>query len=168
MNLQEQTYRIREMMGLNESKKSKVTYFNWSSLKNRPEYYDYPMVKAKFKYDSLEDEQEYGVSDIQQYGHGQYFCITLNCIEHYRNNIGYKGESYFMIPNDVVIAVSNDDEIINKDKSIKEKADGFYCPTYDTYGLVVWNTDKIKKIRKPAEANRNSLSDVLKTLKFKI
>ena len=166
--IQENIQRIREMMGLNESKKSKVTYFNWSSLKNRPEYYDYPMVKAKFKYDSLEDEQEYGVSDIQQYGHGQYFCITLNCIEHYRNNIGYKGESYFTIPNDVVIAVSNDDEIINKDKSIKEKADGFYCPTYDTYGLVVWNTDKIKKIRKPAEANRNSLSDVLKTLKFKI
>ena len=163
MNLQESIRRIlRE-----ETKKSKVTYFNWSSLKNRPEYYDYPMAKAHFKYDSSEDEEEYGVSDIQQYGPGQYFCITLNCIEHYRDNIGYKGESYFTIPNDAVIAVSNDDEIIYKDKSIREKADGFYCPTYDTYGLVVWNTDKIKKIKKPAEANRNSTLDVLKVLGFK-
>ena len=163
MNLKESIRRIlRE-----ETKKSKVTYFNWSSLKNRPEYYDYPMVKAHFRYDSSEDEEEYGVSDIQQYGPGQYFCITLNCIEHYRDNIGYKGESYFTIPNDAVIAVSNDDEIIYKDKSIREKADGFYCPTYDTYGLVVWNTDKIKKIRKPVEANRNSTLDVLKVLGFK-
>ena len=149
------------------SNKNKVVYFNWSSLKNRPEYYDYPMVKARFKYDSDEDEQEYGVSDIQQYGPGQYFCITLNCIEHYRDNIGYKGESYFTIPNDAVIAVSNDDEIIDKDKAIRKKADGFYCPKYDTYGLVIWNTDKIKKIRKPQEANRGGMSDVLKALGIK-
>jgi len=127
----------------------RVKFINWSDFK-KTEMYDC-LTKAHFYYDSEEDKEEWGVSDINQYGieGGSYFCTTDNCITHYRDNPGYDGEYDFELDDMTIIALSND-EYIMQDEKVKEmilqKADGFYCPEYDTYGLVVWNRNKIKMI----------------------
>jgi len=147
MNLQEQISRIQSMMGFINEGKNNIQYMTWEQLKNETEFVNYPIVKAYFEYSSLEDEEYYGVTDIQQYGDGSYFCVTENCIEHYRENVGYIDEDYFEIPNETTIAVSMDDDVIYENyEEIKKNASGFYCPTYDTYGMVIWDKKIIKKL----------------------
>ena len=142
---------IREF--LNESKKtdeSEVKYLTWNEFKKDESLYDGFVTKAYFKFKSKKDEKRWGVSDINQFGvvGGSYFCTTDNCIEHYRENPGYFDEDDFTINDNAIIAISEDEFIMDDEKMKKEimsKADGFYCSPYDTYGLVIWNKEKIKK-----------------------
>jgi uncharacterized protein (DUF2237 family) len=132
----------------NKKSNQTVQYIVWSEFKKRPELYD-KLTKAHFSYDSIEDEEEYGVSDINQFDveGGKYFCTTDNCTSHYRDNPGYCGEDDYELEDDTIIAVSSDDSLIYDDAyktEIMKKADGFYLPEYDTYGLVIWNKEKIK------------------------
>ena len=135
---------------LNEGKENEVIFLTWMEFKKDSSLYDGFVTKAYFSYSSPEDEEEYGVSDINQFEveGGSYFCTTDNCIEHYRENPGYFDEDDFVIDDDAIIAISEDEFIMDNEKMKKEimsKADGFYCSPYDTYGLVIWNKEKIKK-----------------------
>lgn len=126
-----------------------IKYITWSDFKRNTELYD-KLTKAYFSYDSIEDEQEYGVSDINQFDipDGKYFCTTDNCIWHYRDNPGYKGEDIFELDDDTIIAITDDESLIYDDLvklEIMKSADGFYLPEFDTYGLVIWNKEKIKR-----------------------
>ena len=126
-----------------------VQYITWSEFKKNPQFYD-ELTKAYFRYSSSEDEKEYGVSDINQFDipGGLYFCTTDNCTSHYQDNPGYQGEDIFDLEDETVVAISTDDYIIYDEEvksEIMKMADGFYLPEYDTYGLVIWNKEKIKK-----------------------
>jgi hypothetical protein len=144
-------YNIKSFSLFNESIFN-ITYINWSEFKSDDNLYDGFLKKAYFKYDSKEDEDEFGVSDINQFGvkDGSYFCTTDNCIEHYRDNPGYFGEFDFIISDDAIIAISDDAYVMQNvefKNEIVSKSDGFYCSSCDTYGLVMWNKNKIKKIK---------------------
>lgn len=137
-----QTYKLFESI-------DSVKYITWSEFKETPGLYD-QLTKAYFSYSSTEDEEEYGVSDINQFDidGGVYFCTTDNCTSHYQDNPGYQGEDIFELDDDTIIAISTDDYIIYDDDyktEIMKRADGFYLPEYDTYGLVIWNKEKIKR-----------------------
>jgi hypothetical protein len=90
---------------------------------------------------------KFGVSDINQFGvDGTYFCTTDNCLSHYMENPGYNGEEYFDLKDDAIIAISEDEFLLDFKKERKEimsKADGFYCPPYDTYGIIIWGKNKL-------------------------
>jgi hypothetical protein len=61
-------------------------------------------------------------------------------------NPGYNGEEYFELKDDSIIAISEDEFLLDFKKARKEimsKADGFYCPTYDTYGIIIWGKNKL-------------------------
>jgi hypothetical protein len=61
-------------------------------------------------------------------------------------NPGYNGEEYFDLKDDVIIAISEDEFLLDFKKARKEimsKADGFYCPIYDTYGIIIWGKNKL-------------------------
>lgn len=137
---------------LNEGKRNKVIFLTFMEFKNDSSLYDGFVTKAYFKFKNKKDEKRWGVSDINQFGveEGSYFCTTDNCIEHYRENPGYFYEDDYIIDDNAIIAIS-DDEFIMDDKKMKKeimsKADGFYCFPYDTYGLVIWNKEKIVLVK---------------------
>jgi len=82
------------------------------------------------------------VTDIEQYGKGDYWCVSENCIEHYRENPNYIDEDETILPTGLKIAVGNQDTFDKYEKEIKLKADGFYDPQFDTYGLVLFKKYK--------------------------
>ncbi len=132
-----------------QSKMNDVEYLTWKEFKNDSNLYDGSVTKAYFQFKDKRDEKKWGVSDINQFqvNGGSYFCTTDNCIEHYRGNPGYVDEEDFVIADSAVIAVSEDEFIMDDaimKKEIMSKADGFYCSPYDTYGLVIWNKNIIK------------------------
>jgi hypothetical protein len=123
-----------------------VNFITWSDFKNT-QMYDC-LTKAYFSFENEKDEKKWGVSDINQYNieGGSYFCTTNNCVSHYRDNPGYDREYDFELDNNTIIAISYN-EYLMQDEKLKEiilqSSDGFYCPKCDTYGLVVWNRNKI-------------------------
>ena len=125
----------------------RVEFIKWVDFK-KTEMYDC-LKKAYFSFDSKEDEMEWGVSDINQYDvdRGSYFCTTDNCITHYRDNPGYSGEDDFQLDDMTIIALSDDYAMYDEGVRdfILQRADGFYCPEFDTYGLVIWNKNLIKR-----------------------
>jgi hypothetical protein len=50
------------------------------------------------------------------------------------------------LKDDAIIAISEDEFLLDFKKERKEimsKADGFYCPPYDTYGIIIWGKNKL-------------------------
>lgn len=97
-------------------------------------YVEGSLKKAQFE----EDSEENIVSDIEHYGKGQYWCTTENCIEHYRENPNYIDEDEAMLPDNLKIAIGDQDSFYNYENEIKSKADAFYDPEFDTFGLVLF------------------------------
>jgi len=100
--------------------------------------------KGYFEYEDKEEEEEYGVSDVKQYGKGSYFCTTENCKMHYSDNPGFVDSDDFVLSDDAVIAVGPEDLFYKQEEAVRAKADGFYDPERDTYGLVVWTKKLVK------------------------
>jgi hypothetical protein len=151
--MREQIDRVKnwkQFLNEEKSRKIDVEYLTWNEFKKDSNLYDGFVTKAYFRFKNKKQEKEFGVSDINQFGvdGGSYFCTTDNCIEHYRENPGYFDEDDFIINDDAIIAISEDEFILDDERAKKEimkKADGFYCSAYDTYGLVIWNKSKIRK-----------------------
>jgi hypothetical protein len=151
--MREQIDRVKnwkQFLNEEKSRKIDVEYLTWNEFKKDSNLYDGFVTKAYFRFKNKKQEKEFGVSDINQFGvdGGSYFCTTDNCIEHYRENPGYFDEDDFIINDDAIIAISEDEFILDDERAKKEimkKADGFYCSPYDTYGLVIWNKSKIRK-----------------------
>jgi len=123
------------------------SYITWKDFKKNSDYFDGELSKVFFKYKNKKEEKQFGVSDINQFGvDGTYFCTTDNCLSHYMENPGYNGEEYFDLKDDAIIAISEDEFLLDNKKVRKEimsKADGFYCPPYDTYGIIIWGKNKL-------------------------
>ncbi|NDF17307.1 MAG: hypothetical protein EB079_05010, partial [Verrucomicrobia bacterium] len=60
---------------------------------------------------------------------------------------GYSGEDDFQLDDMTIIALSDDYAMYDEGVRdfILQRADGFYCPEFDTYGLVIWNKNLIKR-----------------------
>ena len=149
--MREQIARVKNWKQfMNEGKENEVIFLTWMEFKSDSSLYDGFVTKASFKFKNKRDKEIRDVSDINQFAieGGSYFCTTYNCIEHYRENPGYSHKDDFIINDDAIIAISENQFIMNNEEmkeEIMSKADGFYCSPYDTYGLVIWNKEKIKK-----------------------
>lgn len=98
-------------------------------------YVDESLKKAYF---GNEFEQDI-VTDIDHYGNGEYWCASFNCIEHYRQNPNYEYEREINLPPGLKIAIGSEDDFYEYEKEIRSKADGFYNPEMDTFGLILFN-----------------------------
>lgn len=114
------------------------TYIIISSEDFNKKYVDDSLKKAYFGTEYEEDI----VTDIDHYGEGQYWCASFNCIEHYRENANYIDEKEMSLPPGLKIAIGDENDYYNYEKEIRSKADGFYNPEMDTFGLVLFNKNK--------------------------
>lgn len=128
---------------LNENKIS-INYISGVEFKQQYcDRYNKFLWKGYFDYENKEDEEKYGVSDINQYGYGSYFCTTFNCESHYSDNIGYIGYDEFLLSPNSKICVGDYKYFLDNEEKIRKTCDGFYDPEYDTFGLIVWNRNAI-------------------------
>lgn len=97
-------------------------------------YVDDTLKKASFGTKYKKDI----VTDIDHYGKGQYWCASENCIDHYRENPNYIDEDETTLSSGLKIAIGDQDAFDKYEKEIKLKADGFYDPESDTFGLVLF------------------------------
>jgi len=134
---------IREY--LNEQTKNSINYISGGDFMEKYCDRDNKLLwKGYFEYENEDDEEEYGVSDINQYGNGSYFCTTFNCETHYSDNIGYIGSDEFLLSPNSKICVNNYDYFLDNEVEIRKLCDGFYDSEYDTFGLIIWNRNVIK------------------------
>ena len=79
------------------------------------------------------------IDDIEQYGPGEYWCVTANCLEHYCENSYFLRVEETQMPPKLTIAVGEEYYFDEYAVELVHSYDGFYDPEYDTYGLVLFD-----------------------------
>ena len=120
-------------------KKSKLKNFPFrlvtsDEFKNQYCEDDRILTKATFTEEFPDDK----VTDIDEYGEGEYWCVTNSCIDHYRDNPNYYNEIKIDFPPNLKIAIGSSEDYNEYDELVRKKANGFYDPDMDSYGLILF------------------------------